>query len=257
MTDKNNSLHIISSLLSLIFLCGCVTIYNPATGKQELILIDTQQEVSLGKTLSRQIEAEKPLSKDKDKITRLKKIGTKIAGASDRTDIEYHFRLIDDEELNAFALPGGFIYVNSGLMNIASDDELACVLAHEVGHIAARHSVKKLQTALGYQIIISLAFKNASAIDTKRALNIIYSVTSLGYSRADERLSDKLSVRYAQRAGFKPQAMISFLKKLKKEQERQGVSYHLAFLSSHPAIDERIKNTEEEIKKLRNDPAIH
>ena len=257
MKHKNLLLSLACCLLSIAFICGCATIYNPATGKQELILIDTRQETSLGRTISRQIEAEKPLLKNADEVARLRRIGGKIARASDRQDLKYHFNIIDDKELNAFSLPGGFIYVNSGLMDIATDDELACVLAHEAGHIAARHSVKKLQTALGYQIIISLAFKNASAIDTRRALDIIYSVISLGYSRADERLADKLAVRYSYRAGFNPRAMISFLKKLKKEQEKQGTSYHLALLSSHPAIDERIKNTKEEIEKLKNDPLIH
>ena len=75
--------------------------------------------------------------------------GKKVSVSSDRLDLAYQFKIIKDKELNAFAIPGGFIYVNSGLLEAANNDELACVLAHEIGHVAARHSVKKLQAVLG------------------------------------------------------------------------------------------------------------
>lgn len=236
--------------LSLVtfLLCGCATVYNPATEKKELILLDTPSEVALGKVISKQVELQYPLSKDGEQARRLNLIGERIAQVCDRQDLKYYFKVVNDEELNAFSLPGGFVYVNSGLMDKATDDELACVLAHEIGHIAARHAAKKLQVSLGYQIVMSLAFRNASSLDLARAVNITFNLISLGYSREDERLSDKLAVKYAFKANFKPEAMISFFEKLKAEEK--GGAYHIAFLESHPAIDERIKNVKQEIDIL-------
>ena len=131
-------------LLILVILCcsGCATVYNPATGRQELILIDTPTEVALGRNVAKGITKEYTLSRDPSRLARLKKIGTKIASVSDRSNLTYHFHAVEDEELNAFALPGGYVYINTGLMDETTDDELACVLGHELGHVAARHSIK-------------------------------------------------------------------------------------------------------------------
>lgn len=242
--------------LTLCFLSGCATLYNPATGKNELILIDTKSEVSLGKLLGRQVAQEFKISNDSQLNGRLKKIGAKIAQASDRQDLEYHFFVVDDKELNAFAIPGGSVYVNLGILNAANDDELAAVVAHEVGHVAARHSVKKLQVILGYQIVMSIAFNKASSLDVARAVDVMFNLISLGYSREDERLADRLSIKYTHRAGFNPRGIVSFLYKLEAEAKKQDISYHLVFLSSHPPIEERIKNMEKEIYNLEHPAQI-
>ena len=205
--------------------------------------------MSLGKSISRQAELEYPISGDIIQNKRLKKIGKKIAAVSDRQDLVYVFKVVKDKTLNAFSLPGGFVYVNSGLMDKADDDELACVIAHEVGHIAAKHAVKKLQVTIGYQLIMSIALNKATNIETSRAVNTVFGLISLGYSREDERLSDRLAVKYAYKAGFKPAAMISFFKKL-KEEDQKALNYHIAFLESHPAIDERINNVKAEIERV-------
>src|SRR3989338_1349985 len=183
----------------LLLLNGCVTIYNPATQKRETLLIDTQSDVSLGRDMDRQIQKKLKILKDLKRQDRLDNIGIKVSGFSDRKDLTYYFRVIDNKEFNAFAIPGGFIYVNSGLMDHATDEELACVLAHEIGHIAARHSVKKLQANLGYQIILSIALGLSGKQEIERAADIVFNLSSLGYSRQDELLADKLSVRYAKR----------------------------------------------------------
>jgi len=242
--------------INKLFLCiaasfllsGCVTIYNPATERKETLLIDTQGEISLGQDMDRQLQKELKILDSPLMQQRLERIGGKIALASDRQDLNYTFRIVKDDELNAFACPGGFVYINSGLMNAASDDELACVLAHEVGHIAARHSVKKLQAVLGYQLIIGIVLGASGNASVGRALDVVFGVVSLGYSRQDEFLADKLAVRYAGRAGFNPEGMVSFFRKLQKEAEKQGRNFNLVFLSSHPPIGERIKNVESEIK---------
>jgi len=230
-----------------LLLGGCVTIYNPATEKKEIVLIDTEAEVSLGKDMDRQIRNELKILKDPQRQSRLDYIGTRIANFCDRRDLAYQFAIIKDKEFNAFSIPGGFVYVNSGLIDAATVDELACVLGHEIGHIAARHSVKKLQASLGYQIIMNIVMGTGSKKTVSDALNIVFNLTSLGYSRKDELLADKLAVRYARKAGFNPYGMLTFFQKLKKEAESKGPNFNLVFLSSHPPIEERIKNAEKEI----------
>lgn len=236
----------------IIFLAGCATIYNPATGRNEFILIDTGSEISLGSSMSNQINREFEIIENSSLNQRLEKIGNKVALASDRNDLEYHFFIVKDDDLNAFALPGGYIYVHEAVLDNATDNELACVLAHEIGHVAARHSVKRLQAVLGYQIVMSLAFRKSSATDLFNAINVVFNVVSLGYSREDERLADRLAVKYSYKAGYDPQGMVSFFYKLKQQAQERGQSYNLVFLSSHPPIEERISNVEKQIQSLNN-----
>ncbi len=231
-----------------VFLYGCVTFYNPATQKKEHLLIDTKSEVSLGENMDKELHRELKILDNPRTQQRLDAIGKKVAGASDRQDLTYTFRIVSDKDLNAFALPGGYIYINSGLMESTTDDELACVLAHEIGHIAARHSVKKLQAILGYQIVMSIVLGNSDQKVVAQAIGITFNLTSLGYSRKDEFLADKLAVKYARRSGFNPKGMVTFFAKLKKEVSKQGPDFNLIFLSSHPPINERIKEVEKEIQ---------
>jgi predicted Zn-dependent protease len=249
--QSRNKIILIIFAISLL-VGGCTTIYNPATERRESYIINTQQEISLGKYMDRQVAQEFKILKDDAMQKRLDRIGDRIAKVSDRQDVAYVFKIVKDKELNAFAVPGGYIYVNSGLMEAANDDELACVLAHEVGHIAARHSIKKLEAVLGYQIVLNLALGLGAPGDMAQATDIVFSLTSLGYSRKDELLSDKLSVRYTMRAGYDPRAMITFFNKLKEEEKKRGPNLKIEFLRSHPELDKRIAQIEEEVKKAEN-----
>lgn len=250
MLDKLKVDNLSVLFFTLILLSGCVTIYNPATERKEMLLIDTSSEIVLGQDLDRQLQKRLKMSNDPELLYRLDYIGNRVAGYSDRQDLTYHFRLVEDKEINAFATPGGFVYVNSGLMNKATDNELACVLGHEIGHIAARHSVKKLQASLGYQIIMDIALGVGGKKSIVQATDIVFGIVTLGYSRQDEFLADKLAVKYAKSAGFNPYGMITFFEKLKKEQEKGGPNFNLVFLSSHPPIEERIKNVSLILREL-------
>jgi len=235
-------------LATLAFLLsGCVTIYNAATGKRETLFIDTAHEVSLGSDMDKEIQKKLKILQDQKKQERLNYIGNRVAGFSDRQDLTYQFRVIDDKEFNAFAIPGGFIYVNSGLMNAATDDELACVLGHEIGHVAARHSVKKLQAALGYQLVLGIALGISGQRAMAQAMDVFFDLTSLSYSRKDETWADKLAVKYARLSGFNPYGMITFFRKLQKEAQNKGGSLNIELFSSHPDLEKRIKNVEKEI----------
>jgi predicted Zn-dependent protease len=121
---------LIIGVLTLVSV-GCVTVFNPATGRQESLLIGTKQEVELGLQMQNELRRKMKFSRDPDAIRRLAKIGSRIAVVSDRQDLAYNFSVVIDNELNAFATPGGFVYIYSGLMAAATDDELAGVVAQK------------------------------------------------------------------------------------------------------------------------------
>jgi predicted Zn-dependent protease len=239
-------------ILFIFGLTGCATVYNPVTAKNELIFIGTQAEVDLGKNITKQISQERKVIKSGGQKDRIESIGKKVAYQSDRKDLEYNFFLIKDKELNAFAVPGGFVYIHSGLADIATDDELACVIGHEIVHIAARHSIKQLQAALGYQLLISVALGAENQETARRISDMVFNLSRLGYSRSDENLADKIGIKYAYLAGYKPEAMISFFNKLKEESVKQGGSLPIEIFSSHPDLDKRISLVKEEIKRLES-----
>lgn len=242
---KTNSL-IILCMLTGVLLTGCVTVYNPATGRNESLLIDTKQEVSLGQSMDQELHQKMKFVRDAGMQRRLDTIGARIAKASDRQDLAYHFQIVEDKDLNAFAIPGGYVYIHSALMQAANDDELAGVIAHEVGHIAARHSAKQIQALLGYQLVLGIISGATGQQNTiNSALGIVSDLVNLGYSRKDEFLADKLAVRYARRAGYSPIGIITFFQKLQKTAEEKGGSTPIVFLSSHPPTDKRITQIEQ------------
>ena len=228
-------------LLSSVFLSGCATVINPATGRKEYIMIGTAEETSIGEQVSGEIEKNYRLSHDEAMVERVNRIGFKIAKVSDRQDLTYHFKVLENNETNALSTPGGYVYVNSGLIKKANDDELAGVIAHEVGHIAARHSVQAMQANMATSVIASLVFANVKTRDEVRqgagvALNLIM----LGYSREDEFEADRLGVRYAYYAGFDPNGSVTFLEELQREEKERPLDKGLVYLRSHPLNSERI-----------------
>lgn len=226
-------------LVFVIFgLYGCATEYNVATGKEDIILYDTDKEMNLGRSLSRAYEKEYKLTEDVSLQERVRKIGDAIAAVSDRKDVNYYFRVVDGDDVNAFSLPGGYVYVFKGLIDkVANDDELASVLAHEVGHIVAKHHIKKLQAAYGYAFL-NILVAQATTPDFAGGMNLAMAQIMSAYSREDEFLADKMAIIYTKRAGYKPEAMISFLKKLKEvdKDKIQPINY----FRSHPYLPERI-----------------
>ncbi len=231
---------ILFSSFSLIF-SGCATTYNPATEKKELIFITTPMEVMIGQNAAMQAARQYVFIKDPKQVNKVTEIGEKLAKVSDRTDLKYHFAVVEDKEINAFTMPGGYIYINSGLLDITNDDELACVIGHEIGHVAARHIAKKLQVQLGYGILMNIALQNTNVRQMQQAIDVTFNLVALGYSREDELLSDRLGAKYAYKAGYDPYAMITFLKKLKeKDKNEMGP----VFLRSHPYASQRIQMME-------------
>jgi len=240
-------------LLTLAFTLGlpfvCQAEYSLATNEQEYLLFSTASEVKLGQNLALKIESKFDFFNDEQLQERLDKIGQDLAAVCDRKDIIYCFRAIKGERANAFALPGGYIYVHQGLLDkLDSDDEIAAVLAHELGHIVCRHSVKRLQSALGYNLLSILTFAATKDLRFKRGTDMAFGQIMLGYSREDELMADKLAVKYLRKAGYNALAAVSVLEKLKQiEKEAPLRGLIPAYARTHPFLPERIARIREEI----------
>jgi len=245
-------------LLCVLTLSGCASLgtYNPATGRKEFIFISTPEEISLGNDIHQQLSKQFEFIDQGKDSERINRIGQRLSRVSDRQDYTYQYFLIEKDELNAFTTPGGRIYVFSGLINkLTSDDQIASVLAHEIGHCAARHTIKKFQAAMGYNLIGSIILgqvgEGAKEIASKSS-NMIMNIVFSAYGRRDEFEADRLGVKYLYQAGYDPDAVIATLQTLQRESKGVGAP---VVLRSHPHIPDRIEAAEKEIQLIHGKPA--
>lgn len=239
-------------LPAAFFIAGCTPEYNIVTGQEETYYYSTDREVQMGRNVARQVEDQLKPAKDPLMTKRVQDIGKKIAAVCDRKDIDYHFEVVEDKDVNAFSLPGGYVYIYSGLIEkVDNDDELAGVISHEVGHIVARHSIKKLQGAQIYTLLRVLVSQVPSGGEVGAAADEAVTQIMLGYSRQDELLADQLGARYTKRAGYDPKGMLTFLQKLQKinkDKPLQPVNYY----KTHPYVPDRIRVVREELGQHMN-----
>ncbi|MGZ5435119.1 MAG: M48 family metallopeptidase [Pyrinomonadaceae bacterium] len=216
-------------------------------------LLNERDEIKLGTQLHRQ--ATKKFRLTDVGLDRVERIGQRVARVSARPNLLYKFHVIESREINGLSLPGGHIYITTGLLKIANDGELASVLAHEVGHIAARHSLKTLKKRQEYNDFAkSIGELTGVAGDIGRDLGIALSqMLAEGiltiHSRDEEREADYLGVRGMAKAGFDPQGMVTMFQKLQRVQGQTPDL--LSWFSDHPDVQERIDNTRYEIARLR------
>jgi predicted Zn-dependent protease len=217
-------------------------------------LLTERDEVKLGTQLHR--EATKKFNLTDAGLDRVERIGQRCAKASLRPTMLYKFHVIQSPQINGFSLPGGHIYVTTALLRLANEDELASVLAHEVGHIVARHSLKTLKASQEYDDIAKqLGELTGVAGDVARDLGVgLGRMIGAGFltvhSRDEEREADFLGVRTMPRAGFDPQGMITMFQKLQRI-EAQDSSLLGSLFSDHPDAGERIENTRYEIARMK------
>ncbi len=233
------------------FLLIAVSCQTTGINRGQLNLISTEEEIRLGQQLSGEIENEQPLLNNPAIQQYVSQIGQRLAAYSDRPDLPYSFKVIDnDEQVNAFALPGGPIYVFTGLLKFADNEaELAAVMGHEIAHITARHSTEQLTKAFGIDLLAQLILGRDPSTSAVLATNIVSSLGMLKFSRNDEIEADRLGVQYMFRAGYNPNAMLSVQEKLASLQEGQS-SRVLNFLSTHPMSQDRILSIKREIAAL-------
>lgn len=232
---------------ALFFLSGCSTEYNVVTGEEETYYYSTDKEVAMGWAIAQQIDKEYKFAQDPLIQKRVEDIGKKIAAVCDRKEIDYHFYVLEDDEVNAISLPGGYVYINKGLIDkVANDDELAGVIAHEVGHIVARHSIKKLQAMQGYSILRLLVAATPGSGQAGNAADLAFIELLTGYSREDELLADQLGARYEKLAGYDPHGMLHFLEKLQEINKRKPLRPK-SYFKTHPYVPDRIRIVKQEL----------
>ncbi|MFA5096524.1 MAG: Maf family nucleotide pyrophosphatase [Candidatus Omnitrophota bacterium] len=235
--------------LPAVFLAGCSTEYNIVTGEQELYYYSTDKEVAMGKAIDREIRKQYRPVDDPLVQKRVEEIGKKIAAICDRKEIDYYFYVIDDDQINAVSLPGGYVYVFKGLVNkVSSDDELAGVIGHEIAHIVARHSIKRLQGQQLYSVLRVLTAAAPGSGDAGTAADMAITQLMLGYSREDELLADQLGARYSGLAGYDPHGMMSFLDKLEELEKKRPLA-PLNYFKTHPYAPDRIRTVKQELGK--------
>lgn len=207
MSTVINRIGSITAALAIVFaasasISGCVT--NPATGKSEFSLMSVSQEMALGAEGDQQIIAQFGLYNDQAVASYVNAMGAKVAATADNPGFAFHFRVLDSPVINAFALPGGYIYVTRGLLaNLENDAQLAVVLGHEIGHVTARHAAQQYTSAQLANIGLGLGSIFVEEIRPfMGALQTGLQLLFLKFSRSNETQSDYLGVKYATKAGF-------------------------------------------------------
>jgi predicted Zn-dependent protease len=218
-------------------------------------LMNERDEIKLGNEVHKEVSKKYTITSEGQ--PRANRIGQRAARASLRPNLVYQFHVIRDKQINAFATPGGHIYVTTGLMNLANDDELASVLAHEVGHVVARHSLKTLQQSqmLGgiadlIGSVTGVAGQTAGELGTLAARMVAGGLLSV-HNREEEREADFLGVRTMSKAGFNPDGMVTMFQRIQRVGETNS-SLLAAIFADHPDVQERIENTRYEINRMRS-----
>jgi predicted Zn-dependent protease len=209
-----------------------------------------EKEIALGKGLAQQVERSSKLVDDPVVSEYVNRVGQNLVRNSD-AKVPFTIKVIDSDQINAFALPGGFFYVNSGLILAAdSEAELAGVMAHEIAHVAARHGTKNATKGEIAQLatipLILLGPGGWAGYGLYEGLNVAIPISFLKFSRDDERQADYLGLQYMYKAGYDPNAFVTFFEKVEAEEKRQPGTVP-KFFSTHPPTPERVQNIQKEI----------
>lgn len=230
--------------------------YNPITESKQHVAISKDQEIALGlqakPAMERQYGGE---SRDVMKQALVKKVGAEVVSKSDasKTDYKYDFHLLaDPNTINAFALPGGQVFITQGLLkHLTTRGQLAGVLGHEVGHVAARHSAQHLakqrltQGLTGATVIATYDPNDSRSRASAEIAMIVGQLVNLKFSRSDELESDRLGIRFVSQAGYDPRSMIKVMEVL-RDQSRSGTP---EFFATHPNPENRIEKINAVIKE--------
>lgn len=213
--------------------------------------VSDEQEQELGDLMAAEMNVRLSLLADPSLRGYIEGMGDEIAEVSDRPGIDYNFYIINSEMVNAFALPGGHVYITRGLIErTRSGPELAGVIAHEIGHVAARHGVRKLERNLRTGSLMSLLYQlllgGQPELLRRNSVELAGMLWNAQHSRADERKADRLAVRYVIRAGIDPHGVVSLLETLVTE-EAHDSGRVAGWFSTHPMTRSRIRFTRREI----------
>ena len=243
--------------LLFLFLFACASRQAVSENNPDLSLFEVEEERRFGYYVDAIVANYYPTYKDEDLTQKVAKIGNKVASVSCRQDLVFTFKILNTSEVNAFAGPGGFVYITIGLLDILeSKDELAAVLAHEIGHICERHSIRFYDNTKRMQGVLSLLDMAAMAAGVPPVAkmggeligdysNTIANITEIiiteGYDSDWETTADEYGIIYTAKAGYDPQAFLAVLERLRDIHETEGDEFILTLLVSHPSLEERIE----------------
>lgn len=236
--------------LAAVISGGCAT--NPATGKKQLSLIGEQQEIAMGQQADGEVSASMGLYDDPELQQYIQALGDALAAGSERPHLPWTFRVVDDPIVNAFALPGGYIYITRGIMaHMNSEAELVSVLGHEIGHVTARHSVNQISKqqlagiGLGIGMIVEPGLSRFADL-AQQGMQLMF----LKFSRDDERQADDLGLRYTLRGGWDPREMQDMFATLERSSQEAGGGAVPGWLSTHPSPGNRQERAQEQLANL-------
>lgn len=232
---------------------------NPVTGKTEYVSISPEQEVALGLQSRAQLASQfGGLYPDQETQQIVKEIGDRIVKQSDanKSSYPFEFHVLDDNQtVNAFALPGGQIFITTALLTrLETEDELAGVLGHEIGHVIERHGAERMAKHELFQGLGSAAVIATGEPGTQQIVGQVVNITLMSHGRSDELESDDLGVKYMMQSGYDPEALIRVMEVLKSA---SGGSSQPEFMSSHPHPDNRAEQIRYSIQKYKKELGVN
>lgn len=214
--------------------------------------VSTQQEVQMGQEGAQQVNAQLPMVQDAVINSYVNSLGNRIAKLTSRSDLQWQFQVVNSDVVNAFALPGGFVYVNRGVLERASNmSEVAGVMAHEIEHVVRRHSVKQMEQAQGANVGVGILCALTGVCQSgvaQAAIQVGGTAVFAKFSRTDEVQADEGGFNNVIRAGISPRGMYTFFQKLLAEEQQSGGGNAAAWFSDHPGTQDRIAD----IQRLLN-----
>jgi len=249
---------ILLACMALFSLAGCAQ--NPASGQQDFVMMSEAQEVSAGRDADADVRKQYKVYESAALQDYVNSVGQKIAQHSHRPSLPYHFTVLDTPEVNAFALPGGYVYITRGILAyLNSEAELAAVLGHEIGHVTARHSVRQASATQATGIGMAIASIFVPQINSSNLGQTLAGALLSGYGRDHELEADRLGAEYLARTEYDPHAMIEVISALKnqelldaeiaRQEGREPRRYHGLF-ATHPDNDTRLQQVVDESRHL-------
>lgn len=253
--NPKTSLKILVSIVFVAILVWAISCaVNPVTGKREFMLLTQSDEIALGQQTDQEIVATYGLYEDPQLLGYVSSVGKKLGSLSHRPNLTYQFRILDSPVINAFAVPGGYIYVTRGILSYLNDEaELAGVLGHEIGHVTARHSAAQYsraqlaQLGLGIGFMVSETFRKYAGL-AQFGVGMLF----LRFSRDNERQADALGVEYSSKGGWDANHMANFfvtLERLNPGEDRSGLP---GWFSTHPNPPDRIAAIKKDAQKWQS-----
>ncbi len=240
---------VLASALLLSGLSGCAS--NPATGGASVVVMSQGKEAKIGEDMYREIAKEGAVYDDAELQEYVNRVGQRLATSADRPDMTFTFTVIDSPDINAFATPGGYVYINRGLLAyLSSEAELAGVLGHEIAHVTARHAARQRAGSLTTQVLAVTAGVLTGSRDIMDSAGMYGTELVRGYGREHELEADGLGARYMHLAGYEPEALLRVIGVLKDQEQfarlnaraagKPSGTYH-GLYATHPRNDQRLQ----------------